>query len=311
MPDNLQPLPDEHIEARITAWVLGEASPFEAAELEALVAQFPEHKAHFDRIHKIHSQLHETELAESDHSWKLPPEKRAKIEAILGEDPATIPSQRESRIRIVSFRAALAIAACLVITFIVTRFIYVPKSTITSKSTIVNYSAKPEPPAFAAESSEVANESESLAMNGKRERSAAFRRRESAPRDQLAGGFDRPDDARQESPAQLEGNLLRANKELSEITQALPSIEMAGEASAMAEAIPSDESIPQVQRKPSVPSNSAAKVIASSTTSPTATPIPSEALAMNAPADFGNGWADEGTRTLVRSRRTNPKNWPS
>ena len=230
---------------------------------------------------------------------ETPPRKTRESRSHPRRRPSHHLLTKESRIRIVSFRAALAIAACLVITFIVTRFIYVPKSTITSKSTIVNYSAKPEPPAFAAESSEVANESESLAMNGKRERSAAFRRRESAPRDQLAGGFDRPDDARQESPAQLEGNLLRANKELSEITQALPSIEMAGEASAMAEAIPSDESIPQVQRKPSVPSNSAAKVIASSTTSPTATPIPSEALAMNAPADFGNGhdlgdsWADK------------------
>ena len=33
--------PDEHIEARITAYALGEASAFEAAEIEALVEKSP------------------------------------------------------------------------------------------------------------------------------------------------------------------------------------------------------------------------------------------------------------------------------
>ena len=104
--------PDEHIEARITAWVLGEASPFEAAELQALVEKSPEHKIHFDRISKLHAHLQETEKAESDQTWKLPPEKREKIETILGEQKLTTSNQKESRIRHASFRAAFGIAAC-------------------------------------------------------------------------------------------------------------------------------------------------------------------------------------------------------
>ena len=55
---------------------------------------------------------------------------------------------------------------------------------------------------------------------------------------------------------------------------------------------------PQVQRKPSAPSSSMAKVIASSTPSPTAVPVPeTEAepnLDFGSGDDFGQGWGNGG-----------------
>ena len=89
MNDNPSPFsihPDEQLEARLTAWVLGEASPFEIAELESLVAKSPELQLFLARTLAIHSLLKEAEATANAPSedWKLPDEKRAKLSPILG-----------------------------------------------------------------------------------------------------------------------------------------------------------------------------------------------------------------------------------
>lgn len=121
MNDNPPPLgihPDDQLEARITAWVLGEASPFEIAELESLVAKSPELQLFLNRTRALHALLQEAENTANTPSedWKLPAEKRDKLDDILGAIPVLIP-YKESRIRRASFRAAWGIAAVFVVTF--------------------------------------------------------------------------------------------------------------------------------------------------------------------------------------------------
>ncbi|MFK7850676.1 MAG: von Willebrand factor type A domain-containing protein [Akkermansiaceae bacterium] len=151
MNDILQPLGDEHLEARITAYVLGDASPFEAAEIQSLCDESPELKLFLNRTRALHKILQETQASESDHSWKLSTEKRQKLDGILGAsertEESTIAFQKESSIRKASFRAAVGIAACVAVTFIISRLYVFPKITQES-ATVVSYSesnhAEPE-----------------------------------------------------------------------------------------------------------------------------------------------------------------------
>ena len=77
---------DESVEARIVAWVLGETSAFEAAELERLCEERPELLVFRRRMRVLHGLLTEAEAAESDHSWKLPADKRQVLDEIFGEE---------------------------------------------------------------------------------------------------------------------------------------------------------------------------------------------------------------------------------
>lgn len=121
MNDNPSPFgihPDDQLEARLTAWVLGEASPFEIAELESLVAKSPELQLFLNRTRALHALLQEAETTANTPSedWKLPNKKRAKLSPILGDIHVLVP-EKESRIRRASFRAAWGIAAVFVVTF--------------------------------------------------------------------------------------------------------------------------------------------------------------------------------------------------
>ncbi len=89
----LQPVGDASLEARIVAWVLGEATAFEAGELERLCDERPELLVFRRRMRALHGLLSEAESAEADEAWKLPPEKRVKIEELFGESApqTTIP----------------------------------------------------------------------------------------------------------------------------------------------------------------------------------------------------------------------------
>jgi Mg-chelatase subunit ChlD len=111
---------DESVEARIVAWVLGETSAFEAAELERLCEERPELLVFRRRMRALHGLLTEAESAEKDHSWKLPAEKRKVLDEIFGEEKVTrLEPQREKSVRHSARRALLGIAACLVLTLIV------------------------------------------------------------------------------------------------------------------------------------------------------------------------------------------------
>ena len=113
---------DAPVEARIVAWVLGEASAFEATELERLCEERPELLVFRRRMRALHGLLTEAEAAETDHSWKLPPEKRKALDEIFGvETVVQLDARKELRVRRYGRRAMLAIAACVVITFFVVR----------------------------------------------------------------------------------------------------------------------------------------------------------------------------------------------
>jgi hypothetical protein len=79
----LNPVGDAALEARITAWVLGEASPFEAAELEEICARDPEARLFERRLRVLHGFITEDRKASPEDEWKLPKEKRAEIEALF------------------------------------------------------------------------------------------------------------------------------------------------------------------------------------------------------------------------------------
>lgn len=119
----LEIYPDEHLAARITAYILGEASPFEAAEIESLIAKSPELKLFANRTRTLNALLKDAETTSNspDSEWKLPTEKRAALAPILGPVPVIIPF-REGRIRRASIRAVFGIAAVFIVTLFTKRF---------------------------------------------------------------------------------------------------------------------------------------------------------------------------------------------
>ncbi|MES2476689.1 MAG: von Willebrand factor type A domain-containing protein [Verrucomicrobiota bacterium] len=115
-PEPFDTVGDEPVEARIVAWVLGEASAFEAAELERLCEEKPELLVFRRRMRALHGLLSEAEASETDNSWKLPPEKRKVLDDIFGEEkPIRLEVDRKDSSSWSGRRMLLAIAACLVL----------------------------------------------------------------------------------------------------------------------------------------------------------------------------------------------------
>lgn len=114
---------DEPIEARIVSWVLGEASDFEAAELQRLCEERPELLIFRQRIREIHGLLGDDEHPIPMEMWKLPPEKRRAIEELFGDEPVRLPVSRGTdRIRRRIGQVLLAAAACVALSLLVIRF---------------------------------------------------------------------------------------------------------------------------------------------------------------------------------------------
>lgn len=90
-PGPLNAVGDEALEARIVAWVLGDASAFEASELERLCAERPELLVFHRRMLALHGLLADAETDSPDPEWQLPPEKRAKVEALEHSPEADTP----------------------------------------------------------------------------------------------------------------------------------------------------------------------------------------------------------------------------
>jgi secreted protein with Ig-like and vWFA domain len=82
------------LEARVVAWVLGEASPFEASELAQRCAEQPELTVFKRRIEAVHGLVGAVERPRGE-PLRLSPERRAKLLAVIGADstgkPAAIP----------------------------------------------------------------------------------------------------------------------------------------------------------------------------------------------------------------------------
>src|SRR4051812_2391794 len=84
-----KPMPlDRELEARLVAWVAGEASPFEAAELDRLVAEKPEVAA-FKREIEAVSGLISVAVAADVGPLRLSPERRVKVLEAIGAGKAT------------------------------------------------------------------------------------------------------------------------------------------------------------------------------------------------------------------------------
>jgi len=117
------PAHDAPIEARIVSWVLGEASAFEAAELERLCEERPELLIFRRRMRALHGLLTEAESAAPDLTWALPVEKRRALDEIFGQEKIIpIKSEKEKRISRSGRRVLLAIAACVVLALVATKF---------------------------------------------------------------------------------------------------------------------------------------------------------------------------------------------
>ena len=107
---------DEATEARIIAWVLGEASAFEAAELEALCEQMPEWRVFHRRMLALHDCLKEAHEVEASAEWKLSAEKRGKLDELIGSVPVSIVKRKNQHSR--KWLNALAVAAVLALGFV-------------------------------------------------------------------------------------------------------------------------------------------------------------------------------------------------
>ncbi|WP_035603759.1 von Willebrand factor type A domain-containing protein [Haloferula sp. BvORR071] len=118
--NSLPPAGDDALQARIVAWVLGEASPFEAAELEKLCAENPRLRDFERRTRDLHELLAADAKPGLHPSWQLPPEKRGKITDLLGADVPVIHTAYSSEKvnRYFSRRILLAAAACLALSIV-------------------------------------------------------------------------------------------------------------------------------------------------------------------------------------------------
>jgi autotransporter-associated beta strand protein len=88
---NLETWIEPGLAARIVAWVLDEASAFEVAELERLVAEQPELAAYKRRVEAVHSLAQEAARPDAA-PLHLAPERREKLLATIGAGAASTPA---------------------------------------------------------------------------------------------------------------------------------------------------------------------------------------------------------------------------
>jgi hypothetical protein len=102
MNDDLQSYIEPELEARIVALVLGEASAFEAEEMERLMEEMPELRSYREGVGKVHGLVGEAHREQEDEEWRLSDERRgnlfSKIEEKKRGYEALIEKQREKRI---------------------------------------------------------------------------------------------------------------------------------------------------------------------------------------------------------------------
>ncbi|MGA3169539.1 MAG: von Willebrand factor type A domain-containing protein [Chthoniobacteraceae bacterium] len=115
---NLQEWIDPELEARVVAWVLGEASEFEAAELERIVAEKPELAIFKRRIEAVHGLVRAATRGEGE-AMKLNEDRRRKLLETIGEKESAAVQvvampQKETRTWPV-WKVAAITAACLVL----------------------------------------------------------------------------------------------------------------------------------------------------------------------------------------------------
>ena len=148
MSDELQTYIEPEMEARLVALVLGEASAFEAEELERLMVKRSELKACKERLEEIHGVLVAAHDESDDEKWKLSEERRGKVlervEATRREksrqerrELARKRAERQGRRKLV-----MLCAACVV--FGMTLMVFQSLDTSKGEAPMVAYSVKEE-----------------------------------------------------------------------------------------------------------------------------------------------------------------------
>lgn len=93
----LNPVGDDAMEARIVAWVLGQASAFEAAELESWCETHPEWRVYQRRMLALHGLLGQAVQPSADSTWKLSDQRRAALDSILGTKDVVVEAKQQTR----------------------------------------------------------------------------------------------------------------------------------------------------------------------------------------------------------------------
>lgn len=93
----LNPVGDDAMEARIVAWVLGQASAFEATELETWCETHPEWRVYQRRMLALHGLLGQAVQPSADPTWKLSDQRRAALDGILGTKDVVVEAKQQTR----------------------------------------------------------------------------------------------------------------------------------------------------------------------------------------------------------------------
>lgn len=116
----LNPVGDEIMEARIIAWVLGQASAFEAGELEKICAQQPEWHIFRRRMVALHGLFEQTAKPSEEGQWKLSESRRAALDAVLGKHQLEeAPQPKKTSNGKLWIKRSAAMAALLMVLFAV------------------------------------------------------------------------------------------------------------------------------------------------------------------------------------------------
>jgi secreted protein with Ig-like and vWFA domain len=113
-----EPWSDPAHEARVVAWVLGEASEFEIADLQRLLAESPELAAFKRRIEAVHGLLGEAAKPDAE-PWSMASERRAALTAVIGSAPAAAPARASVATRRAARHMVFMVAACVAGTLVV------------------------------------------------------------------------------------------------------------------------------------------------------------------------------------------------
>jgi Mg-chelatase subunit ChlD len=111
----------EALEVRIVAWVLGEASAFEIAELERICAENATAREFHRHMSRVHRLLEQAEPSGGKGDWLLPPMKRQVLENRFGVAPVPVERSQEAGVRNSAWRVVYGIAACLAATIVVVK----------------------------------------------------------------------------------------------------------------------------------------------------------------------------------------------
>lgn len=253
---------DEPIEARIVAWVLGEASAFEVAELERLCEERPELLIFRRRMMALHQLLKDAADSRGSEAWKLVPDKRRALDDVLGQKtPVTSAPMLEKRVRHSGRRALLAIAACVILTVVIGGLMapMVMQQSKKSSGERLAYDARV---ADLENMDETVMAERGMMMDSEGEKDGKVRLQSAMP-DELIEGTPKP-------------------------------ITLSGTATEVASMAKKEVT---VGSRPAAPTTSTARAVAASAAAPASTPVPTAqqpASMVESSEGHGAGWSDGG-----------------